>query len=1051
MAPVPQSVGSTWDGFAGFQSRQPLGPSEVIEIDDDGGDEENESANEEGSDEEIEEGEDEDDEEEGHDENDDEADDHEKSDDDSEDIVSRSDSLSDGSTTGFMRSENELEVRMPDSKLLTAAGIQQALHPLRLTADRVTRQMDAFAEKLGRFKQQEYRPEDVRSLQAAYALIKGHQVLAQDIIQEISRQNTLRRAKTGWNTTRENNNTSKPDQELKLELKRLHLEADTWELLLNMMSIDDRAAVSHSEQAQAAVFQNLHRYSSDREIWDHFLDADHFAAECVVIMKWLEQTARSSSQDIDSLISDLETQAERGQGLWAHGWLYTKETIKGQKRLRSWPQPLEPDDPGITLSLLSSEKKEPLVTQLDPDAVVRQKQALEKQDQFYERATWLTCWKMLRQGDGWADIRKWCQERLESWRAVSLCGSGVDTHTPASRTPVDDGITRMMNCKSQESWRAACSALAQDPNTDDSERAVYALLCGETEPAYKVCQSWDDHLYVFYNHILLSRYGDFCKQFHRKLALSSKSNVVFIPQRKDSKEIIRFLENLKSNSRIRNEAHNPYRTIQAAIISRNYDVFFISLANAVSKSNHSTTKSLLIPELSPTHVEDSALIVAQDTDSLRMITHLYIVARSLGYTRSDSHFSDVASVTVIGYIQTLYWFKMLDFIPLYASLLPARLLHAVLGRILLEVVDTSERKKQAKLIEKHKIDVNAILESQWHWAVSNMATGNSPIRFPRTVTRAEDGGFMVMPVGTDLTGTNVSREDEWAIRSLEWHKFLGCEWATICDRGAILYKRFFSANRLAAAKALSNCMGLSELSREVIGFDIVDLPLLGEDGLESNPIEPVSPKSPSKTKHHRRQSSLGHRPQGRHAIMYQQAQRMRELEQLIIVFHALGKFGLAWLDHDVDRSQDASLLRELKDKMQSAFNFLDECIEPLLSLDWLTQAKDDTEAAELKFIRHTYLPEAILNYHHALYYASISLSRDILAQCLNLSVTVSSSASLTDCFVSSGRIRELTDAFVTSSTRIVGTSNSKSKSKKRLPQRARLDIWDIKPEAEPML
>jgi nuclear pore complex protein Nup107 len=875
----------------------------------------------------------------------------------------------------------DLEVRMPDSKLLTAAGIQQALHPLRLTADRVTRQMEAFAEKLGRFKQQEYQLEDVRNLQAAYALIKGHQVLAQDIIHEISRQNTLRRAKAGWNTNRENGTENhkalKPDQELKQELKRLHLEADTWELLLNMMTIDDKTAVSHSQQAQAVVFQNLHRYSSDREIWDHFLDADHFAAECMVIMKWLEQTARSSSQDIDSLISDLETQAERGQGLWAHGWLYTKETIKGQKRLRSWPQPLEPDDPGITLSLLSSEKKEPLVTQLDPDAVTRQKQALEKQDQFYERATWLTCWKMLRQGERWTDIRKWCQERLESWRAVSLCGSTVDTQPPAGKTPVDDGLTRMMNCKSQESWRAACYALAQDPNTDDSERAVYALLCGETEPAYKVCQSWDDHLYVFYNHILLSRYRDFCKQFHRKLALSSKNNVVFIPQRKDNKGIIRFLENLRSNSRLRSEAQNPYRTIQAAIISRNYDVFFVSLANAVSKINHSSTRSLLIPDLSPTHVEDSALIVAQNTDSLRMITHLYIVARSLGYTRSDSHFSDIASVTVIGYIQTLHWFKMLDFIPLYASLLPTRLLHAVLGRLLLEIVDTGERKMQAKLIEKHKIDVNAILESQWHWAVSNTATSNSPIRFPCTVQRATDGGFMVMPVGTNLTGTDVSREDEWAIRSLEWHKFLGCEWATICDRGAILYKRFFSmssnsilvsnnanigagANRLAAAKALSNRMGISEVSREVIGFDIVDLPLLGEDGPESNPIEPLSPtKSPSKTRPHRRQSSLGHRHQERYAIMYQQSQRIRELEQLIIVFHALEKFGLAWLDHEVydslsfarvhlihpnnvfrDRSQDAGRLRELKDKIQLTFDFLTECIEPLLSLDWLTQAKD---------------------------------------------------------------------------------------------------------------
>lgn len=91
--------------------RQPLGPSEVIEI---GDDEENENANEEGSDEEIEEAEDEDDgeEEQEDDENDNEADDDERSDEvnDSEDIVSGTDSPSDESITGFMRSQNGLFV-----------------------------------------------------------------------------------------------------------------------------------------------------------------------------------------------------------------------------------------------------------------------------------------------------------------------------------------------------------------------------------------------------------------------------------------------------------------------------------------------------------------------------------------------------------------------------------------------------------------------------------------------------------------------------------------------------------------------------------------------------------------------------------------------------------------------------------------------------------------------------------------------------------------------------------------------------------------------------
>ena len=89
--------------------RQPLGPSEVIEI---GDDEENESANEEGSDEEIEGAEDEDDGEEEHedDENDNEADERSDEVNDSEDIVSGTGSPSDESMTGFMRSQNGLFV-----------------------------------------------------------------------------------------------------------------------------------------------------------------------------------------------------------------------------------------------------------------------------------------------------------------------------------------------------------------------------------------------------------------------------------------------------------------------------------------------------------------------------------------------------------------------------------------------------------------------------------------------------------------------------------------------------------------------------------------------------------------------------------------------------------------------------------------------------------------------------------------------------------------------------------------------------------------------------
>lgn len=281
--------------------------------------------------------------------------------------------------------------------LFTSAGAQQALHPLRRTADRVTRQIEAFAEKLDRFKQKGNKADDFGRFQAAYQLVKSYQTFTQDAIQDISKQSTLKRAKMGWSANR--NETMPHDPKTEEELQRLQLEANTWQLLLNLISIDNPAGNAANKEAQDTAFQKLHRYSSDREVWEQFINADYYARECVIVMKWLEHTVKIQPQDIDSLIADLERQAERGQGLWAHGWLYTKESIKGQKRLRAWPQPLEPEDPGIQISLLTSDKSGRLITQLDPDAITRQKHLLQKQDQFHERATWMTCWKMLRQGD----------------------------------------------------------------------------------------------------------------------------------------------------------------------------------------------------------------------------------------------------------------------------------------------------------------------------------------------------------------------------------------------------------------------------------------------------------------------------------------------------------------------------------------------------------------------------------------------------------------------------------------------------------------------------
>lgn len=675
--------------------------------------------------------------------------------------------------------------------------MQEALHPLRHTADRVTRQIEAFAEKLDQFKHKGNRSDEQARFSAAYRLVQDYQTLAKDSIQHITKEQTLTRARAGWSASRSGSlePNASGDPKTGEGLKRLQLEADTWRLLGNLIYIDTPGFLAKSKQVQDTCFEKLHRYSSDHEIFDQFLIADHYASKCLISMKWLEQTATDSVEDVNAMISDLEAEAERGQGLWAHGWLYTKETIKGQKRLRAWPRPVEPKDPKVTISLVASENQEPLITQLDPDAIVRQKLDLQKQDHFHERATWLICWKMLRYGENWTKIRNWAHQRLEYWRAVSLCGSSVDPNSPTSMTPIDAGPTRMMNFRTQDSWRNACSALARNPNAEDYERAVYALLCGETEPAYKVCRSWDDYLYVYLNSVLLSRYQDFCKQFQRKLTLPSDSPAVYKPEPAGYADLDRFLQSAKHKQLVGAEARNPYRTIQGAILSESYDTFFHSLAKAVSKTvRNSSEQCAYVPALSLGEVDGAMIIAAQDKDALRIATHLYVIAKWLGCVRSDVQYSETASVSTLGYISNLEKAGLFDIIPLYASLLPADTAAFVLGQILIEIVTPTERRKQVELIQKQNIDIEAVLASQWEWTSVNIVSGKGHRKvidkYPAVVIR-KDGIREITAMRKDFVGGSVSIEDERVIRTFEWLRYVDGQWFRICDLGKFLYRAFY--------------------------------------------------------------------------------------------------------------------------------------------------------------------------------------------------------------------------------------------------------------------
>ncbi|KAJ5902139.1 hypothetical protein N7495_002667 [Penicillium taxi] len=913
--------------------------------------------------------------------------------------------------------ERSMIGRKPDSpQLFTAAGAQEAFLPLRRTADRVTRQIEAFADKLDQFKRKNS-TDEFQNIQAAYKLVESYRDLANNAIKDITKQNTIKRAKSGFRTSLAQDD----DAKYKEELKRFQLEADTWRLLSNLISIDGSTNLASFKEGRQTAFQILHRYSSDREIWEQFLGADQYALECVLSLRWLEETYKTSDSnaELDALIADMEAKADRGQGLWAHGWLFTKETIKAHKRLRVWPHPLEPTDDAATRTLLRDGDEKPLITQLDPDAPVRQKHTLQPQDGSHERATWMTCWKMLRQGERWTKIREWAESSLENWRAVSMCGSSVDPHTSNTRTPVDDGLTRMMSSRAHDSWRSACYALSQNPSTDDYEQAVYALLCGDTDAALKVCTSSDDYLYVYLNRVVLARYEDFCKQFHRKLEQSPNTAVAFKPEPAGHAELQKFFEYMRGDERVGVEARTPFRQLQATILSKSYDSYFCQLAQAVSQVNMDSSGQSIIPEMELTLVNDSYLAAANDNEIMKMATHAYLIVQSIGYARTDTDFFETASVIVAGYIANLKKSKLFDLIPLYASLLPTDMGHRVFSKILIDITDPQERKQQIRLMQKHSIDISAVLDTQWSWlstTVSSIEHSRVLSGYSRVVGRP-DGSRVLLPPKKGLIGEGISDEDDKLIRSLEWLRCAGGQWPKICQLGGWLYRKFFVSGNLAAAVELSHRMLLSDLSHESFGVDLFN-------SAPSTPFDelPSSPNKSKRSSHRRSHSGSNTVFITDHGSAFDLALSMFNLETLALCFNALNSFaGVYDLVSKTQRRRDSVAVQDHLLELQQYLEAIEACIAVMVD-EWLLPSENEEEERDYEHIRRTYVPDILLDYHNVLYYSSHTFEQpNLLSLCMTVAIWAASTPQVTKAFVDSQRMAELMDVLALSSKAMVLT------------------------------
>lgn len=582
------------------------------------------------------------------------------------------------------------------------------------------------------------------------------------------------------------------------EIQNWKQEAATWDLLRRLLPI------RYPEPENAANrTSRLGSRSSQQGLWHEFVNSDPLIKERSAVLQWL-QTGAADGPDINDLVEDLQKNADRGD-IIAHGWIHTKSTIKFRKGVIAWPHVLDPSSNDVSQSLLNSSKS-PLVSQLDPDSITRQGRKLEPQDEYFERAIWRGCFELLRRGCTPEEIRDWCSERTEGWRAVSMSALCLSRH--------DTKVSPEIPPESFSMWRRSCLAVARQGGSDEYERAVYGVLSGDLDAVEKVCKTWDDFVFAHYNANIRSQFDSFISSKCDQGAAASVPQEA-VPsfdslQNHDNSTKLekRLLRSLESNSSTSTEARNPTKALQGAILAGELEQHFFDQGTVLALHMSEKEESKLLPrnDISGSNVDSLRYFQPSQADGVRVMAHAYIILSQLealypqakSVVSADAARQDAQQNAIATYISLLRLSGLHELIPLYCSALHGPRQYEVLCRNLIGITGDELRQREMNLIYQAGLDplkfVKTLAAIQLE-GVQKLGGKDSAAPAFSILEDTPHSTKYGRPVQADFFGDDPEQIDpahEYLIRAVEWLMLADYAWPEVLSTGVKVYKYFFS-------------------------------------------------------------------------------------------------------------------------------------------------------------------------------------------------------------------------------------------------------------------
>ncbi|XP_028390986.1 nuclear pore complex protein Nup107-like [Dendronephthya gigantea] len=228
--------------------------------------------------------------------------------------------------------------------------------------------------------------------------------------------------------------------------------------------------------------------SNDEDLFSETVSKETNKSEREIV---LELYKREASTRRNQLVIDwLEKNSED----WLENFIES-ENVEYFGNFYNWENTLH----SLEQSGPTTAPKRPFVTEMDPDAPVRQNRAIADLDIEDERRLLKHLFAYIRAGK-LQQAQELCIKCGQAWRAATMEGWKL-YHNPNSNNKdiTDNGkIEPIVGNPNRDIWKNCCWNLSEQDCYNVYERAIYSTLGGNLRQILPACISWEDYLWAYF-------------------------------------------------------------------------------------------------------------------------------------------------------------------------------------------------------------------------------------------------------------------------------------------------------------------------------------------------------------------------------------------------------------------------------------------------------------------------------------------------------------------------------------------------------------------------